>query len=213
MNKIIAIVFVSLLAAFAAACSSSNETATTNRAATTNTATAPATTGSNTAAPVSGSHAGSADSDVPASVRAVFPDAQSITKQHKDVPASQIASIEKEAGSSLPDTDHHSYLAFSMAGGVRKQIGAATIVKVGGKEAVVIYESREGMPVIREVRAEGVAPGFLDQFKGKGHDDKFQIGSDLKAQGVDEATAKAFATAVRVDIQTMQALYGASHTH
>lgn len=213
MKKIIAIIFVSLLAALAAACSGSNETATTNSAATTNTATAPATTGSNTAAPASASHAGGGDADVPASVRAVFPDAQSITKQHKDIPASQIASLEKEAGGRLPDTDHHSYLAFSTTGGVRKQLGAATIVKANGKDVVVVYESREGLPYIREVRAEGVAPAFLDQFKGKGHDDKFQIGSDLKAQGVDEATAKALAAAVHVDILTMQTLYGASHTH
>jgi hypothetical protein len=210
MKKIIVITLVGLLAALGAACSGSNE-ATTNRAAA-NTAPAPTTANSNASATASDNH-GASDADIPASVRAVFPDAQSITKQHKDISSSQAAAIEKESGSKLPDTDHHSYLAFSTTGGIRKQIGAATIVKAGGKDVVVVYESREGMPYIKEVRAEGVAQGFLDQFKGKGHDDKFQIGSDLKAQGVDEATAKAIASAVRVDILTMQTLYGAAHSH
>ena len=211
MKKIIVITLTSLLAVLGVACSGSNETTTTNKAAT-NTATAPSNANSNAAATASDNH-GASDTDIPASVRAVFPDAQSITKQHKDISSAQAAAIEKETGSKLPDTDHHSYLAFSTTGGVRKQIGAASIVKAGGKDVVVVYESREGMPVIREVRAEGVAQGFLDQFKGKGHDDKFQIGGDLKAQGVDEATAKAIASAVRIDILTMQTLYGAAHSH
>ena len=75
---------------------------------------------------------------------------------------------------------------------------------------VVVYESRNNQPYIKEVRAEGIAPAFLDQFKGKGADDKFQIGQDLKAQGVDEATAKAVATAIHVDIATMRTIYGSA---
>ncbi len=204
MSKMITIAVASLLAVFSAACTNSSPTTTTNGAPVAN---------SNTAS-TAGNHDGATtDKDVPDSVRAVFPDAQSITKQHKDIPVGQIALIEKEAGAKVPDTDHHSYLAFSTAGGARRQIGAATIVKASGKEMVVIYESREGKPYIKEIRAEGVSQGFLDQFKGKGHDDKFQIGGDLKAQGVDDATAKAIASAVRVDIMTMQTLYGAPDKH
>ena len=40
-----------------------------------------------------------------------------------------------------------------------------------------------------------------------------KIGSDLKANGVDEATAKAIALAVQIDALTMQSLYGAAHAH
>lgn len=151
--------------------------------------------------------------ETPASVKAAFPDAQSFTKQHKDITKDQIADIEKEAGGKLPDTDHHSYLAFSMTGGTRKQIGAATIVEAKGKEIVVVYENKEGKPYIKELRTEGIAADFLKQFAGKGHDDKFQIGGDIKANGVDDATAKAIAQAVRIDILTMQTLYGAADSH
>ena len=196
MKKLVILVLVSSLAAFAAACSTSENANTTAN-------TAPANAAPKTAA----------KDDVPPSVHAVFPDAQSITKDHKDLTPAQIAEIEKETGGKLPDTDHHAYLAFSTSGGARKQIGAATELSVGGKHVVVVYESRNGLPYIKEVRTEGVAQAFLDQFKGKGHDDKFAIGQDLKAQGVDDATAKAIASAVHVDIMTMETLYGAPHTH
>jgi len=154
-----------------------------------------------------------ADDEVPAIVRAALSDAQSITKQHKDISASQIAEIEKESGTKIKDADHHSYLGFSIAGGTRKQTGAATVVEADGKEMVIVYESRKGLPYITEVRAEGVPQAFLEQFKGKGHDDKLQIGQDLKAHGLNEATARAAAGTIRQDTRIMQALYGGAHTH
>lgn len=198
------IIVLSFAIGLAAACSSgSNTTANTingNQAKTTN---AP----NSTPAPKT-------DEDVPASVKAAFPDAQSFSKQHKDLTKDQIADIEKDAGAKVPDTDHHSYLAFSTTGGARKQIGAATIVKPGGKEVVIVYESKNGSPVIKEVRAEGISPEFLKQFAGKGHDDIFSVGNDIKVTGgVDEATAKAIAQTVRIDSMTMQTLYGSAHSH
>ncbi|HRH45441.1 MAG TPA: hypothetical protein PKY82_27635 [Pyrinomonadaceae bacterium] len=153
------------------------------------------------------------EEDAPASVKAVFPDAQSFTKQHKDIPKDVIADIEKDTGGKVPDTDHHSYLAFSTTGGARKQIGAATLVKAGGKEMVVVYDSKDGSPIIKEIRADGISAEFLKQFAGKTHDDKFAVGGDIKANGVDDATAKAIAKAVQIDFLTMQHLYGAAHTH
>jgi hypothetical protein len=113
----------------------------------------------------------------------------------------------------VADKDHHSYLGFSAAGGTRKQTGAATVVKANGKEIVIVYESRNGVPYIREVRAEGMPQAFLDGFKGMGHDDKFQVGGDVKANGVDEATARAVAAAIRQDSVIMQTLYGGEHSH
>ena len=209
MKKTIALALAGALAALTAACS--NATNTGNGTATNTAAanTAAANTAGNTTAPA----APPKGEDIPAGVRAAFPDAQSITKQHKDLTAAQIASIEKETGTKVDDTDHHSYLAFSTSGGARKQVGAATVVEAGGKQLVVVYESREGLPYIKEVRGDGVAQGFLDQFKGKGHDDKFRVGQDLKAQGVDDATAKSVADAIRRDIMTMETLYGSEHSH
>ena len=106
-----------------------------------------------------GTHtAGKSDEDAPAAVKAAFPDAQSFTKQHKDIPQSAVAEIEKDTGGKVPDTDHDSYVAFSNAGGTRRQIGAATVVTANGKEVGVVYESGDGMPVSREVRGDTI-PG------------------------------------------------------
>ncbi len=204
MKKITAFTMFALVAAAAlvTACSSGA-----NTSAPANTNVAKANTSPATTAPTK------SEDDTPASVKAAFPDAQSFTKQHKDIPKDQMATIEKEAGAKLPDTDHHSYLAFSTAGGTRKQIGAATIVKAGGKDFVVVYENKEGKPYIKEIRGEGVPAPFLAQFVGKGHDDKFQIGSDLKANGVEDAIGKELTQAVKTDILTMQTLYGAPEKH
>jgi len=205
MKKITFLAIIGLVAivGLAGACSSgstpTNTTNTTTNQATTNTA--------NTATTAK------TEEDAPASVKAVFPDAQSFTKQHKDIPADKIASIEKDTGSKVHDKDHHSYLAFATVGGKRTQIGAATIVKAGGKELVVIYDSKDGSPIIKEVRGECLSAEFLKQFAGKGHDDKFTFGTTFKANGVDEATAKAITSAIAVDVLTMQALYGSAHSH
>lgn len=197
------ILALSLAIGLAAACSSPasnmpapSNTATSNKAA------------ANTSAPAN--VAPKTEDETPASVKAAFPDAQSFTKQHKDIPKAAITEIEKESGGKLPDTDHHSYLAFSMNGGARKQIGAATIVNAGGKDLVVVYENKEGKPYIKEIRADGISADFLKQFVGKGHDDKFQIKG---AGGVDDATAKTIAKAVQIDILTMQMLYGSEDKH
>lgn len=211
MKKItfLAIIGLAVIVGLAGACSSgstpSTTTNTTNNQATTNTAKP-----SNTATTA---NTAKTDDETPAAVKAVFPDAQSFTTQHKDIPADKIASIEKDTGGKVPDKDHHSYLAFATKDGKRTQIGAATIVKADGKEVIIIYESKNGMPTIKEVRADGVAKEFLAQFAGKNHDTKIKFGEDIKANGADEATAKSITQAVRIDVLTMEALYGSAHSH
>lgn len=201
---ILSIIALSVAVGLAAACSSETTTTTTTNTANTANQTAVNNAPANTA---------KTDEDIPASVKAAFPDAQTFSKQHKDIPADSIASIEKDTNAKVPDTDHHSFLAFSTTGGARKQIGAATVVKAKGKDIVIVYENKEGSPYIKEIRADGVSNDFLKQFAGKGHDDDLLLGSDIKANGVDEAQAKAITEAVRVDVLTMQALYGAAHSH
>jgi hypothetical protein len=197
---------ISLLAGLAGACTSDStpaNSAGSNRNAATTANAAPA-----------NANAHKTDDETPAAVKAALPDAQSFTVQHKDVPKDAMAEIERDAGAKVPATDHHSYLAFSTTGGKRTQVGAATVVKAGGKDVVIIYDSKDGSPTIREVRVEGVSPEFLKQFAGKDHDDIFSVGNDIKLSGgVDDATAKAIAQAVRIDSMTMQALYGAAHSH
>lgn len=153
--------------------------------------------------------------DIPAAVHAAFPTAQSFIKQHKDLTEAQAASIEKKSGVKLDDKDHHSYLAFATEGGARKQLGAAAIVNAEGRELVIVYGSENGSPVINEVHGEsgGIPHTFLDQFKGKGHDNKLRLGQDIKAQGVGEALARTVSDAIRLDVVTMQTLYGAAHSH
>lgn len=205
MNKIIVITIAGALSAIAAGCS-----------------TAPS---GNNAGPGGTGPAGNANSvaantapakaadETPAQIKAAFPDAQSFTTQHKDIPKDKITDIEDEVDDKVPGVDHHSYLAFSTAGGSRKQIGAATIVKAAGKDAVIVYENKDGSPVIKEVRADGVPAPFLAQFVGKGHDNQIWFGTDIKANGADEPTAKAITKAIKIDVLTMQALYGAAHSH
>lgn len=206
MRKItlLSVIVLAFAALLIGACSSSpsNTTTTTNQSAPQNTNTA------NNAATKT-----KTDEDAPAAVKAVFTDAQSFTTQHKDVPADKIASIEKDTGGKVPDKDHHSYLAFATKDGKRTQIGAATLVKADGKEIIIIYESKNGMPTIKEVRTDGVAKEFLAQFAGKNHDTKIKFGEDIKANGADEATAKSITQAVRIDVLTMEALYGSAHSH
>lgn len=205
----LAIIGLVVIGGVAGACSSgstpSTTTNTTNNQATSNTV--KPTNAANTA------NTAKTDDETPAAVKAVFTDAQSFTTQHKDVPADKIASIEKDTGGKVPDKDHHSYLAFATKDGKRTQIGAATIVKADGKEVIIIYESKNGMPTIKEVRSEGVAKEFLAQFAGKNHDTKIKFGEDIKANGADEATAKSITQAVRIDVLTMEALYGSAHSH
>jgi len=211
-NTILTMAGLSLVAVLSAACSSGTNTANTTANANRGTTNAANMTAANNAATTANT-APKTDNDAPAIIKAVFPDAQTFTTQHKDIPADNIASIEKDTGSKVPDKDHHSYLAFSTTGGARKQIGAATVVKADGKDVVIIYENKNGSPAIKEIRAEGVPAPFLAQFAGKGHDDDLLLGADIKAGGANEAQAKAITEAIRVDVLTMQALYGAAHSH
>ncbi|MDQ3801434.1 MAG: hypothetical protein M3384_18585 [Acidobacteriota bacterium] len=215
MKKFTFITFVILsfiIGLAAAACSSGSNTTTGAGATNANQTTVSSTGNATNAANTTNAH--KTDEDIPAAVKTALPDAQQFSKQHKDIPQNSIAEIEKETGAKITDKDHHSYLAFATVGGKRTQIGAATVVKAAGKDIVIVYESKNGMPTIREVRADGVPAEFLKQFAGKGHDDKFQVGADVKAgNGVDEAAAKTIAQAVRVDSMTMQTLYGAAHSH
>ena len=201
------LIFVTLIAAslLSLACSSGTTTPAANTA-TANKASANSTTANNAAAPAK-------TDEIPASVKAALPGAQTFTAMHKELTDAQIASIEKDTGGKVSEKDHHSYPGFSTANGTETQIGAVTIVKAAGKEIIVIYENKEGSPSIKEIKAEGVPAGFLSQFAGKGHDDDLLLGADIKSNGAKDDLAKAITDAVRIDVLSMQALYGKAHAH
>lgn len=223
MQNFLILTVALFMTTFAAACGNTNDanrnaantnaaTGSTSTAA--NTATTNSTTTANTTATNNSTPATAGGGDVPAAVRSAITDAQTFTTQHKDIPASAITSIEKETGTKIADKDHHSYLAFSTAaGGARRQVGAATVVNAGGQEMVIVYNSKDGSPVIREVRGTGVPAAFLDQFKGKGHDNALKFGQDIKAQGAPENLAQTATNAIKADVLAMQALYGSAHSH
>lgn len=214
MKRILILAVAAVTLAVSSACSNAGEATKTSQAGSavnTNVENKSAGTAAGTTAGTANANA--TDDAPPASVRAAFTDAQSFKKEHKNMTPTQMAEIEKTAGVKPPDTDHHYFAAFTGGTGGRKQIGAATTVKAGEKDIVVVYENREGKPFIKEVRADGLPAAFLSQFVGKSHDDKMQIGGDIKANGVDDKTAKAVADAVRVDAVTMQILYGAKDSH
>ena len=201
------LIFVTVITAslLSLACSGGTTTPAANTTAA-NKAPANSTTANNAAAPAK------AD-EIPASVKAALPGAQTFTAMHKELTDAQIASIEKDTGGKVTEKDHHSFPGFSTANGTKTQIGSVTIVKAAGKEIIVIYENKEGSPSIKEIKAEGVPAGFLSQFAGKGHDDDLLLGADIKANGAKDDLAKAITDAVRIDVLSMQALYGKAHTH
>ena len=201
------LIFVTVITAslLSLACSGGS-TNTSPNTATANKAPANSTAANNAAPPAK------AD-EVPASVKAALPGAQTFTAMHKELTDAQIASIEKDTGGKVTEKDHHSYPGFSTVNGTKTQLGSVTIVKAAGKEIIVIYENKEGSPSIKEIKAEGVPAGFLSQFAGKGHDDDLLLGADIKANGAKDDVAKAITDAVRIDVLSMQALYGKAHTH
>ena len=201
------LIFVTVITAslLSLACSGGS-TNTSPNTATANKAPANSTAANNAAPPAK------AD-EVPASVKAALPGAQTFTAMHKELTDAQIASIEKDTGGKVTEKDHHSYPGFSTVNGTKTQLGSVTIVKAAGKEIIVVYENKEGSPSIKEIKAEGVPAGFLSQFAGKGHDDDLLLGADIKANGAKDDLAKAITDAVRIDVLSMQALYGKAHSH
>jgi len=203
--KIFIFVIAITASLFSFACSGGTTTPAANTT-TANNAPANSTTAKNASAPAK------AD-EIPASVKAALPGAQTFTAMHKELTDAQVASIEKDTGGKVTEKDHHSYPGFSTAGGTKTQVGSVTIVKAAGKEIIVIYENKDGSPYIKEIKAEGVPAGFLSQFAGKGHDDDLLLGADIKANGAKDDLAKAITDAIRIDVLSMQALYGKAHTH
>ncbi|MBK6589999.1 MAG: hypothetical protein IPG22_17070 [Acidobacteria bacterium] len=201
------LIFVTLITVslLSLACSGGTTTPAANTASA-NKAPANANTVNNAAAPAK-------TDEIPASVKAALPGAQTFSAMHKELTDAQISSIEKDTGGKVSEKNHHSYPGFSTANGTKTQIGSVTIVKAAGKEIIVIYENKEGSPSIKEIKAEGVPAGFLSQFAGKGHDDDLLLGADIKANGAKDDLAKAITDAVRIDVLSMQALYGKAHAH
>ena len=156
------------------------------------------------------------DDEVPAEVKAAFPEAASVTIQRKALTAEQIASIEKDSGVKIAEKDFHSFVAHDSS---HKQIGTSTLTDVEGAggpvRLVVVYTNDGKIKKITPVTGSGdvVSPAFLDQFIGKDHSGKFHVGDDIKYDGTNQAAAEAVTHAVKRDVLAMHALYGKEHGH
>jgi hypothetical protein len=152
--------------------------------------------------------------EVPAEVKAAFPEAASVTLQHKDLTARQIASIEKDSGAKIGGVDFYSFVAHD---GSHKEVGVATLTDVEGAGSpvrlVVVYTTDLKIKKVTPAKGSGdvVSPAFLDQFVGKDHQSKFHVGDDIKYDGPNQDGAQAVAHAVKRDVLAMQALYGKAH--
>lgn len=148
-------------------------------------------------------------SEIPQLIKSAFPENASINLQKRKLTDEILRQAE-----SVLTTDHEAYFAFSSENGTRKQIGAATLLKIADKEIAVIYESKNGMPTISRLSSTQVPKDFLNQFIGKTHDDPIKLGADIKkVGGVNEQEAEQITKAIRSDVLIMQALYGKPHSH
>lgn len=159
---------------------------------------------------------GGHEDEVPAAVKAAFPEARSVHAEHKDLTAKQIASIEKDSGAKLEGADFHSFVAHDAS---EKQVGVATLTDVEGAggplRLLVLYTDEMKIKRVTPVEGGGdvASPAFLGQFEGLGHDDAFHVGEDLKYNGGNRAAAEAVARAVKRDVLAVQTLYGKKHGH
>lgn|GEM_PF-2550916 len=147
--------------------------------------------------------------EIPQLIKSAFPENASINLQKRKL----TDEILKQAEPTL-SPEHEAYFAFSSENGTRKQIGAATLLKIADKEIAVVYESKNGMPTISKLLSTQVPKDFLNQFIGKTHDDPIRLGADIKrVGGVNEQEAEQITKAIRSDVLIMQALYGKPHSH
>jgi hypothetical protein len=148
-------------------------------------------------------HAGG---EVPAFVRALFPEAEEVVKRHKQLTVAQAAEVERLSGSKLAERDFHSYVGYRAVSGQVQVLGAATVVDVPGEQLqmVVLYDRdlvrRKVVPVGGN---NGNLPsGFFAQFVGA------DTGQQAAAQGTAGGTAAAAARALHRDLLAMRMLYG-----
>lgn len=154
--------------------------------------------------------------EVPTEAKAAFPEAQTVTAQHKELTSEQIASIEKKSGAKLSGEDFHSFVAHDSS---RKQLGLATLTDVEGSGStvrlLVVYTNDLKVKKVTPVEGSGdvVSLAFLGQFAGKDHDQPFHVGEDVEYGGKNRVAAEAVAHALKRDVLAMQALYGKTHGH
>ncbi len=154
-------------------------------------------------------------SEVPAQIKSAFPEAKSISIKHKDLSKKQVSDLEKLVGMKAPEPHFHTYIAYGTKNGKKAQLGAATFIEHKNMIFFVIYNN--DITIKKIISAKGTdeleKSGFLKTFEGKDHDQSFTVGKDLKYIGTQKYQAQEVSKAVKMNILTMQTLYGKAHHH
>lgn len=151
---------------------------------------------------------------VPDQVKKYFKDGE-VELVHKFLTPEQMKNIEKDSGVK-PEGYFHTFIAIGKKNGKKTQLGAGTLVKIDGKKPIefaVIYNNKLVIKDILPIKNTEAIKYFLSEFKGKDHDQAFSVGKDLKYSGKDLDLAKKVAQSIKLDIITVQTLWGKSHSH
>ena len=147
-------------------------------------------------------------------LRVVFPNADKITKEEKELSPAQTAQIERQLHLRLDQAVQTIYRGESNS----QADGYAMIVNEIGKEQPITFivgitpqlrVRKVALMVFRETRGGEVEDSrFTNQFRGKGTRDPLQIGSDII--GITGATlsSRAFCRGTRKVLLICQAVYG-----
>lgn len=141
-------------------------------------------------------------------VKALFPDVASFSSRACKPSKAQLASIEQQTGLKLTDDELHTKCVVALRktpDGKTSSVGVAWFTHVEGAKGdleygvamdtvgrilrVAVYENPESKAL------QGVE--FLKQFEGKGPDDPFKVGQDVKAAEGDEKGSQLLATGVK----------------
>lgn len=134
---------------------------------------------------------------------------------HKFLTVNQMNNVKKYSGVKT-DNYFHTFVAVGNNNGKKSQLGAGSLVKVEDTKEIefgIIYDNNLVIKDILPIKNANDLKPFLNQFKGKDHHSSFSIGKDLKYTGNNSKIASKIAQAVKVDVLTIQELWGKAHKH
>ncbi len=144
----------------------------------------------------------------------IFPNAKSFTEKKADLTPEKVASIEAEIGTKLHPKDLKPtfYIAFNEN---KKPIGLALLLEVKGPNGVIsggVGLDMTGKVVKVDIHKHSEVAGvandeFLQQFNGKGIDDKFKVGEDIEPLAGAQVASQAVALMPKKTLAISYALF------
>jgi len=151
-------------------------------------------------------------------LKALFPEVTSFSSRACKPSKTQLAAIEQQTGLKLTDDELHTKCVVALQktpDGKTSSVGVAWFTHVEGVKGdleygvamdtagkvirVALYENPESKAL------QGTE--FLKQFEGKGPDDPFKVGQDVKAAEGDEKASQLLATGVKKAALVMKAAF------